>query len=157
MAMTIDHDVLMMIYGALIGVVSSIATSLFQSWLNRREHERQRKEEEKRARQKIQIPTTEEVRAINLDRLARSVSYRAPNISDAQRKIKSLENTFSGFSIAILALLCVGGYYYLEWLGGHPNWYIGISAFLAVWIIYIIIYFVRALQEETTRPTSHDQ
>ena len=32
-----DHDVLMMIYGAVIGVGSSIVSTLFQSWISRRE------------------------------------------------------------------------------------------------------------------------
>ena len=59
-----DHDLQMMIYGALIGIGSSIITIWFQSWLNRREHERQIKEEHKREQQKILIPSMDETNAI---------------------------------------------------------------------------------------------
>ena len=58
-----DHDLQMMIYGALIGIGSSIITIWFQSWLNRREHERQIKEEHKRERQ-ILIPSMDETNTI---------------------------------------------------------------------------------------------
>ena len=45
-----DRDLTIMIYGALMGVASSIVTSLvtttFQFWLTRREYERRLKEEQ---------------------------------------------------------------------------------------------------------------
>lgn len=63
-----DHDVTMMIYGALMGVVGSIVSSLvstlFQFWLARREYERKQYEEQHRQLNQIYLPTEEEVIAI---------------------------------------------------------------------------------------------
>ncbi len=64
-----DHDLLMMIYGVLLGAVSSIVTSLttsiFQYWLERREYERRQIEEQDKQIRLIYLPTGEEVRIIN--------------------------------------------------------------------------------------------
>jgi hypothetical protein len=63
-----DSDLTIMIYGALIGVVSSIVTSIvttsFQFWLTRREYERRLKEEQQRQMSHIYLPTGEEIIAI---------------------------------------------------------------------------------------------
>ncbi|HXQ36804.1 MAG TPA: hypothetical protein VN843_22520 [Anaerolineales bacterium] len=63
-----DRDLTIMIYGALMGIVSSIVTSLvttmFQFWLARREYERRLKEEQQRQMSQIYLPTGEEVIAI---------------------------------------------------------------------------------------------
>jgi hypothetical protein len=63
-----DHDLTIMIYGALMGVVSSILTSLvttsFQFWLTRREYERRLKEEREKQVSQIYLPTGEEIIAI---------------------------------------------------------------------------------------------
>ncbi len=56
-----DRDLMMIIYGAVIGVGSSIVTTLFQHWLERREYERRRREEEKIKKISVHIPTTEEI------------------------------------------------------------------------------------------------
>ena len=60
-----DNDLIIMIYGALMGVVSSIVTSLvtttFQFWLARREYERMLKEEQEKQIRQIYLPTGEEV------------------------------------------------------------------------------------------------
>ena len=77
-----DHDLLMMIYGGLIGASSSILTSffasLFQSWLNRREYKRRQREEQDKRMQQIYLPTSEEIRDINsrhkIDR-KKTISY----------------------------------------------------------------------------------
>ncbi len=65
------HDLLIMIYGAIIGVVGSIVTSIvtaiFHFWLDRREYERRRSEEHQRQRSQIYLPTDEEVMTINSD------------------------------------------------------------------------------------------
>ena len=67
-----DHDLLMMLYGALIGagarVVTSMVTSTFQLWLEHRDHERQKIEEHNRQTRQIYLPTAEEVRAITSHR-----------------------------------------------------------------------------------------
>src|SRR5512133_2594139 len=64
-----NHDLLVMIYGAILGVVGSIVTSIvtaiFHFWLDRREYERRRKEEHERQISKIYLPTDEEVMTIN--------------------------------------------------------------------------------------------
>jgi hypothetical protein len=63
-----DHDLLMMLYGALVGagsrVVSDMVMSVFQLWLERRDHERRENEEHDRQAIQIYLPTAEEVRAI---------------------------------------------------------------------------------------------
>ena len=64
-------DLLIMIYGAIMGVVGSIVTSIvtviFQLWLERREYGRRQSEEHHRQLQQIHLPTDEEVRMINSD------------------------------------------------------------------------------------------
>ena len=60
-----DHDLLMMIYGACIGLVSSFATSLFQSWMGRREYERRQRDEKSKKVSEIYLPTNEEILTIN--------------------------------------------------------------------------------------------
>jgi predicted PurR-regulated permease PerM len=63
-----DHDLTMMIYGALMGVVgsivSSLVTTIFQFWLARREYERKQYEEQHKQMNQIYLPTEEEVIAI---------------------------------------------------------------------------------------------
>jgi len=67
-----ERDLLVMIYGAIMGVVGSIVTSLvtaaFQLWLERREYERKQAEEHHRQLKQIHLPTDEEVMHINSDR-----------------------------------------------------------------------------------------
>lgn len=67
-----DHDLLMMLYGALVGagsrVVSDMVMSIFQLWLERRDHERRETEEHIRQTTQIYLPTAEEVRAITSHR-----------------------------------------------------------------------------------------
>lgn len=67
-----DRDVLLLIYGALIGVASSITTSLItfmvQLWLERREYERRQAEEHKKQIGQIHLPTKKEIEEINLHR-----------------------------------------------------------------------------------------
>src|SRR5215217_7418777 len=67
-----ERDLLVMIYGAIMGVVGSIITSLvtalFHLWLDRREYERRRSEEQHRHLNQIHLPTDEDVRLINAGR-----------------------------------------------------------------------------------------
>lgn len=64
-----DRDLLVMIYGAIMGVVGSIVTSiltaLFQLWLDRREHQRRQSEEHDRRFRQIYLPSDEDVKLIN--------------------------------------------------------------------------------------------
>ena len=67
-----DHDLTVMIYGAIMGVVGSILTSIvttiFHFWLERREHERRQNAERSRQLRHIQLPTDEEIMVINSNR-----------------------------------------------------------------------------------------
>lgn len=68
-----ENDLVVMIYGALMGVVGSIITSIvtaiFQSWMERREFERRRSERHDSRLRQIQLPTDEEIRRINAEHL----------------------------------------------------------------------------------------
>ena len=67
-----DHDLTIMIYGAIMGVagsiLSSIVTAIFQLWLVRREDQRKEREERSRQLRLIHLPTDEEVIRINASR-----------------------------------------------------------------------------------------
>jgi hypothetical protein len=71
-----DHDLLMMFYGALVGagsrVITSAVESTFQLWLEHRDHERQQSEEQHKQATQIYLPTAEEVRAITSHRYQES-------------------------------------------------------------------------------------
>ena len=66
-----ERDLLFMIYGAIMGVVGSIVTSivtaLFHFWLERREYQRRQSEEHDRQLKRIHIPTDEEILLLNSD------------------------------------------------------------------------------------------
>ena len=67
-----NHDLTIMIYGAIMGVVGSILTSIittiFHFWLERREYERRQGEERSRQLRHIHLPTDAEVIRINSSR-----------------------------------------------------------------------------------------
>lgn len=67
-----NHDLTVMIYGAIMGVVGSILTSIvttiFHFWLERREYERRQNQERSRQLRHIHLPTGEEIVAINASR-----------------------------------------------------------------------------------------
>jgi hypothetical protein len=71
-----DHDLLMMLYGALVGASSRVITSMlestFQLWLEHRDHERRQSEEHHKQATQIYLPTAEEVRAITSHRYQES-------------------------------------------------------------------------------------
>ena len=79
-----EHDLLIMIYGAIMGVVGSILTSIvtaiFHFWLDRREYERRKKEEHQRQLRQIYLPTDEEVLSINAE-------YQNENPTEAARSV----------------------------------------------------------------------
>jgi predicted PurR-regulated permease PerM len=66
-----ERDFLIMIYGAIMGVVGSIVTSIvtvvFQMWLERREYQRRQSEEHNKQLRQIHIPTNEEILMLNAD------------------------------------------------------------------------------------------
>ncbi len=130
-----DHDLLMMIYGALIGLGSSIITILFQSWINRREHERQLREETRRKRQEIYLPTSEEVQAIvhgKIPPVKAEVVEVAPDILPAK--------LFLG--ILILIIICAGLAYFSFWLK-YPVAYFLLAGFITFLISYVAIRYGR--------------
>jgi hypothetical protein len=63
-----DQDLLMMLYGALIGAASRVITTMiesaFQHWLERHDEERRQSEAQERRASQIYLPTAEEVQAI---------------------------------------------------------------------------------------------
>lgn len=67
-----DHDLTIMIYGAVMGVagsiITSIVTTMFHFWLDRREHERRQTQERVRQLRRIHLPTDEEVILIHSNR-----------------------------------------------------------------------------------------
>jgi len=71
-----DHDLLLMLYGALMGagsrVITSMLESTFQLWLEHRDQERRESEEQNRRATQIYLPTAEEVRAITSHRYQES-------------------------------------------------------------------------------------
>ncbi len=66
-----ERDILIMVYGAIMGIVGSIVTSIitvvFQTWLERREYERRQSEEHSKQLRQILLPTPEEIMMINAD------------------------------------------------------------------------------------------
>ena len=78
-----DHDFTIMIYGAIMGVVGSILTSIittiFHFWLERSEYERRQDAERSRQLRHIHLPTDEEIILINSNR-------GQENIPEGQRK-----------------------------------------------------------------------
>ena len=78
-----DRDLTIMIYGAIMGVVGSIISSLtstiFQFWLARREEQRKQTETQSRQLRQIHLPTDEEVIRIN-------AQHSNENESEAPRK-----------------------------------------------------------------------
>jgi hypothetical protein len=71
-ALAMERDLLVMIYGAIMGVVGSIVTSIVTAlvhfWLERREYQRRQSEEHERQLRRIHLPTDEEILLINSDR-----------------------------------------------------------------------------------------
>jgi hypothetical protein len=59
--MQIDHDIILLLVGAGIGLSSSLITSLFQAWLSRREFDRRLEQEKKAELKRIVLPTASEV------------------------------------------------------------------------------------------------
>lgn len=82
-----ERDFLVMIYGAIMGVVGSIVTSivtaLFQLWLDRREHEKRLAEERERRLKQIHLPTDEEIRMITADHNAEQVPEGLRTLAEA--------------------------------------------------------------------------
>jgi predicted PurR-regulated permease PerM len=70
-ALPMERDLMVMIYGAIMGVVGSILTSivtaLFQLWLERREYDRRQSQKRHRQLRQIHLPTDEDIRTINAE------------------------------------------------------------------------------------------
>ena len=56
-----SHDILLILIGAGVGLISSLSTSLFQAWLNRREDDYKRKREKQEALAQIQVASIRDV------------------------------------------------------------------------------------------------
>lgn len=82
-----ERDLLFMIYGAIMGVVGSIVTSivsaLFHLWLDRREYQRRQTEEHDRQLRRIHIPTDEEILLLASDQQPEHPSEAARTAAEA--------------------------------------------------------------------------
>ena len=82
-----EHDLLVMIYGAIMGVVGSILTSIvtaiFHFWLDRREYERRKAEEQHEQLRQIYLPTSEEIININAESQKENVPEAARTAAEA--------------------------------------------------------------------------
>ncbi|MDQ2691608.1 MAG: hypothetical protein M3Y68_06225 [Chloroflexota bacterium] len=89
-----ERDLMVMIYGAIMGVVGSIVTSiitaLFQLWLERREFERRQSQERHRQLNQIHLPTDEDVRTINAERQVESAPESARTLAEAGSVVLSI-------------------------------------------------------------------
>lgn len=89
-----DRDLVVMIYGAIMGVVGSIVTSiltaLFQLWLDRREYQRRQAEEQGRRLRQIHLPSDEDVRTINREHQDEHVPEAARTLAAAGAALLSL-------------------------------------------------------------------
>lgn len=89
-----ERDLMVMIYGAIMGVVGSIVTSiitaLFQLWLERREFDRRQSQERHRQLNRIHLPTDEEVLMINAERQMESSPDTARTLAEAGSVILSI-------------------------------------------------------------------
>lgn len=89
-----ERDLMVMIYGAIMGVVGSIVTSIitavFQLWLERREFERRQSLERHRQLNQIHLPTDEEVRMINSDLQVDQQPEAARTLAEAGSVILSI-------------------------------------------------------------------
>ncbi len=135
-----DHDLLMMIYGAVIGVGSSLVTTLFQHWLDRREHERRRKEEQKKTLQQIYIPTTSEI--IEISKVGDGSTIAAGRGAKATSVVVPLIK-LSILVGAILLLICSGLGYLIYWID-NPILYLAGSAGIGFALTYVTIRFLKS-------------
>ena len=139
-----DHDLLMIIYGALIGLGSSLITALFQSWINRRDLERQRKVDRKREQQNIQIPTTDEIMAIRNGKYPTDKGTIIKAVVQAPPEIIPPEFKLILPILLLFCALCVGILSFIKWINSRDV-YLIFSAFSAYMILYVIVKTWRAL------------
>lgn len=89
-----ERDLMVMIYGAIMGVVGSIVTSiitaLFQLWLERRELDRRQSQERQRQLRQIHLPTDDEIRLINAERQVESSPETTRTLAEAGSVILSI-------------------------------------------------------------------
>jgi hypothetical protein len=78
---------MVMIYGAIMGVIGSILTSIvtaiFQFWLQRRESEHRQTQDRQRQLRQIHLPTDEEVRKINAEHHGERPTEPAHTLAEA--------------------------------------------------------------------------
>jgi hypothetical protein len=139
-----DHNLLMMLYGALIGVGSSIITSLFQSWLEALEYERRKKkEEQEKKKRSIYVPTSDEVKII--------IEQHFKNSSSSKQYALKSENSFKSwisallfqkearFVLVALVVVITVGTIYLLYLADNPILFLIVTAFVTFVFATIII------------------
>lgn len=89
-----ERDLMVMIYGAIMGVVGSILTSIvtavFQLWLERREFDRRQTVERDRQLKQIHLPTQDEVRIINAEHQNEQQPEPAHSLAEAGSVLVSI-------------------------------------------------------------------
>ena len=88
--MQIDHDTIMLLVGAGIGLSSSLITSLFQAWLSKREFNRQKEYEKRAELKRIVLPTVSEIQMYNSHLSEADKERLKKALSDAAENNKSL-------------------------------------------------------------------
>ena len=134
-----DRDLLMVNYGALIGLGSSIITTLFQSWIKRREQERQRKEAKRRELQSIQIPSTQELIAIRNGEFAKENGrVIIKRVAEAPPEI--IPSPYKYLILIVFLIVCSGVVYLIFWID-NPILYSIIVGFIVFCVTYIFLKF----------------
>jgi hypothetical protein len=78
--MVIDHDAQLIIFGAVIGLVSSLVTALFQDWLARRSENKRKVEEHTQSLRQIQVATLSDIQKFD-EKIGRPLSQNSPQAS----------------------------------------------------------------------------
>jgi len=131
-----DHDLLMMIYGAVIGIGSSVITTLFQSWLSRRERVRQLKEEQGNKLQQIYLPTTQEVEQYAKgERIAQAAGGKA-SANKTSVTLFGVPSYYFWISGMITLLICSSIVFLVHWID-NPVLYLIVAASVGFALTYI--------------------
>ena len=76
--MQISHDVVLIIIGAGIGLISSLITITFQAWINRKERKQMLEEDNRRKISSIQVATIKEVeKFLDIDKTIEKIDKEA--------------------------------------------------------------------------------
>ena len=136
-----DRDLLMMIYGALIGLGSSLITALFQSWLSQKEHKRQQEVEKKAQQQQIRTPTMEELVAIRNGTYAPAQKTRIDSVTKSPDLLKE-DKKILVIALIVFLFYCGGIGYLLIWRS-NPALNLVIAGFVSFVTFYVLKWTIK--------------